>query len=415
MNIAIIGAGISGITAAEHLAEEHQVTLFESNSKIGGHADTHSINVEGKYIDVDTGFIVFNPENYPTFCSLLDKYNVHYQESDMSFAVSNQKSGFEYNATSIPQLFCQKSNLFRPRFYRMLYDIFRFYRESTELLNDQTDVSLGQYLEVKGYSQTFIDEHIIPMACALWSGDSQIILDFPAKYLIAFMNNHNMLKAFERPVWKTIKGGSKAYLEAFSKNAKFSIKVDSQIKSVKRTDDKVFIRVNDKELQFDKVIFSCHSDQALRILEHPSIEEKKVLGAIKYQKNFIQLHHDTSVLPKRKKAWASWNVLLNDKSQLQCTVSYYMNLLQSLDVNTPVIVSLNMQDAILPEKVWLEKTYSHPVYTKETIDAQKKKPLIQGNNNSYYCGAYWGWGFHEDGARSGLEAAEQLLSDIKRA
>lgn len=419
MKVAVIGGGISGLTAAERLASEAEVTLFEHANKLGGHADTQYIEVEAKAggkkkIAVDTGFIVFNPENYPTFYGLLQKYQVPYKDSDMSFAVSNKLTGLEYNAGTLNGLFSQRKNIVSPKFYRMLRDIFRFYREAGELLepsSEQGDITLGDYLRKNDYSQQFIDEHILPMACALWSGDSQVILDFPARYLVAFMNNHQMMQAFNRPIWKTIQGGSKAYVEAIASNAGFQVKLGCPISKVIRNHEKVWLHTAEGKQEFDYVIFACHSDQALKMIESASEAEHQILGAIRYQENQIILHSDTSLLPSKKRAWASWNVIIDEKTRQECTVSYYMNLLQSLDTPTPVIVSLNMSERVNPELVWKEVTYHHPVYTQATIDAQQNKHQIQGKHRSYYCGAYWGWGFHEDGARSGLEAAEQLLKD----
>ncbi|NVK21760.1 MAG: FAD-dependent oxidoreductase [Kangiellaceae bacterium] len=415
MKVAVIGSGISGLSAADCLASKHDVTVYEASPTIGGHADTHTIKVENKEIAVDTGFIVFNPENYPTFMSLLDKYGVAYKDSDMSFSVTNRITGLEYNATTLNKLFCQRRNLLNPKFYRMISDIFRFYKEGKELLNSSSDISLGQYLNDNNYSKIFIQDHIIPMTCALWSGDTRTIFEFPAKFLVAFMNNHNMMQAFDRPVWKTIAGGSRQYLNAISDNCNFTIQTDSKVECLTRDNDSVVLNVNGQNKRFDKVIFACHGDQVLDLLDNPSAEEQHVLQAIPYQKNIITLHSDSDVLPKRKSAWASWNVLIDERSSEQCTVSYYMNLLQSLETKVPVIVSLNMQEQIDANKVWKEITYHHPVYNKHTINAQKNLKLIQGKNNSYFCGAYWGWGFHEDGARTGKQAAEALLQDLAYA
>ncbi|AOE48966.1 NAD(P)/FAD-dependent oxidoreductase [Kangiella sediminilitoris] len=415
MKVAVIGAGISGISAAEYLSEHCEVTLFDKEDRVGGHADTQTIEIDGDTINVDTGFIVFNPENYPRFYELINKYNVNYQDSDMSFAVSNRLSGLEYNATSIKQLFCQKKNLLNPKFYRMIMDITRFYREAGELLKPEyptPEISLGDYLAQNHYGDYFIHEHIIPMASALWSGEADLIMEFPAKYLVSFMNNHKMMQVSERPVWKTITGGSKQYLKAITKQAAFKVRLGAVIKTIKRKDDTVTLVLDSSEERFDAVILACHSDQALKLLEQPSTLEDEVLSAIRYQKNEICLHWDERCLPKNRQAWASWNVIKDGKHTDKCTVSYYMNLLQSLPTEIPVIVSLNMNEDIDPSKVWKYIEYDHPVYTQATIDAQRKRSLIQGQNNTYFCGAYWGWGFHEDGARSGLEAAKELLSSI---
>ncbi len=415
MKVAIIGSGISGLSAACHLQDHVDVTVFEKDSRIGGHADTQTIEVDGKLIDVDTGFIVFNPDNYPTFMELIEKYQVDYQDSDMSFAVSNRINGLEYNASSLNQLFCQRSNLVKPSFYKMIGEIFRFYKEMKTLVATDNNIGLGDYLKQNRYSENFIQNHIIPMTCALWSGDVTKIMDFPARFLAAFMNNHKMLQAFDRPVWKTIAGGSKNYLAKISAKAQFRIRAGVQIKSVIRDSEGVSIQLQDSVERFDKVIFATHSDQALALMESPTKDENSVLGDIDYQDNTILLHRDPKVLPYKKSAWASWSVLVDEKSTELCRVSYYMNLLQSLDTEVPVIVSLNMEELIDSDKVWKKINYSHPIYNQKTIDAQKRRHLIQGKSHSYFCGAYWGWGFHEDGARSGKEAALQLLAEKANA
>ena len=414
MKVAVIGSGISGISAAEHLSDKCDVTLFEKNSKVGGHADTHTIDIYGHKVDVDTGFIVFNPDNYPRFLELLQKYDVEFQDSDMSFAVSNRLTGLEYNATSISKLFCQKRNLLNIKFYRMIADISRFYREAPSLLDDKDNtMSLGSYLKANKYGQYFVEEHIIPMASALWSGKADLIMDFPARYLVAFMCNHKMMQMTERPTWKTIVGGSKNYLNAIVNNASLKVSLNCSIKKVKRNHEGCVVEFSDgSHERFDKIIFACHSNQALRLLEQPSETESQVLSAIRYQRNEVCLHRDTATLPRNKSAWASWNVIKDESSKEQCTVSYYMNLLQSLPTKEPVIVSLNMNEKIDPDKVWKYLEYDHPVYTQETIEAQQFWSQLQGGMNSYYCGAYWGWGFHEDGAKSGFEAAHSLLKDI---
>lgn len=409
--IAVIGGGISGIVAAESLAEIYDVTLFEKDTRIGGHADTETIEVDGKQISVDTGFIVFNPDNYPTFMELIKKYNVPYKDSDMSFAVSDRVSGLEYNATSIGQLFTQKKNIFSFKFYRMIFEIFKFYKNAPSLLNDETEISLSDYLTKEGYSNYFITNHIIPMTCALWSGDTKTIMNFPAKYLVSFMHNHKMLQAFNRPVWKTIDGGSKEYISRVLSKKKFALSNGSEVVSVRR-EEKITVVTKDSERQFDKVVFCCHSDQVLKILDKPSLDETNILGAIAYQKNEIILHTDSSVLPQSEKAWASWNVLIDGRSSEQCRVSYCMNLLQGIECEKPIVVSLNQSDLISSEKILAQKEYHHPVYNQATIRAQKNRGLIQGKNNSYFCGAYWGWGFHEDGARSAKEAVKALLEDL---
>lgn len=417
-NIAVIGGGISGNTAAYYLSKQHNVTLFESASRLGGHTDTHQIIIDEKSYNIDTGFIVFNYLNYPNFTKLINELGVESQASNMSFSVQNLNSGLEYNATNLNKLFCQRRNILSPRFYRMLQDLIRFYREAPQLLETNIDITLGQYLEQNGYSKIFVDDHLIPMACALWSGPAESIRDFPAHYFVSFMHNHSMMNLLKRPEWRVIKGGSHTYVNAIEKQLqtnKANIVLNSKISAVSRSHDGVFIINNDKEHQFDAVFFATHSDQALKLLSDASHMEKDILSSIKYQTNQVLLHTDESVMPVNKKAWASWNVRVSAELNKRCTVNYHMNQLQSLDSETNFIVSLNNNDLINSSKVLVERIYDHPIYTNDTINAQERWQDINGVNKTWYCGAYWGWGFHEDGVSSALRAVEdfsEYLSNI---
>ena len=418
MKIAVIGGGISGLSAAYYLSNQHQVTLFEASNYLGGHTDTHEIRVAGEIYDIDTGFIVFNEQNYPNFSRLLAELNVESQPTTMSFSVSNVLSGLEYNATDLNRLFCQRRNLLSPRFYRMLWDLTRFYREAPTLLDSDDDsLSIGDYLQQHNYSDVFIDDHLLPMACALWSGPSVSIREFPARYFISFMHNHNMLNLTERPQWRVVKHGSKRYVDKLVASCPAEFHTAAVVQRISRDANGVTLRVNGESQRFDKVVIATHSDQALRLLDKPSQAEIDILGAIGYQQNDMLLHSDKRVLPNKKAAWASWNVRVCPELANQCTVNYHMNTLQGLDAPLEFIVSLNSDHLVDPAKVFLSRRYAHPVYNAATISAQKRWPQLAGDQHTYYCGAYWGWGFHEDGVNSALRVVEALqqtqdMSDV---
>ena len=409
MKIAIVGSGIAGIYAAHYLAKNHDVTIYEANDQLGGHTDTHQINLGGMEFAVDTGFIVFNEHRYLNFCQFLKELKVASKPSNMTFSVSDSATGLEYNATTLDKLFCQRSNLFRPRFYRMVLDIIRFYKEAPKLLeSDDDSLTLADYLQNNNYSQVFIDDHIIPMACALWSGPPNILQQFPARYFVAFMHNHEMLKLDGRPEWRTIEGGSSSYIKAFLNEFTGSVRLNSAVQSVQRNDHTVIVKTASDQLQYDQVVLACHSDQALALLADASVEEAEILGAMTYQQNDTVLHTDQSLMPKHPKAWASWNALKLSQNQTRCTVTYYMNLLQDLQAPEPLLVTLNCTDLIDPEKILVQRNYHHPVYTPKSLAAQKRRAEINGKNRTYYAGAYWGWGFHEDGAISAKEVINMI-------
>jgi len=409
VKLAVIGSGISGMASAWLASREHDVTLFEADDYIGGHTHTHDIDIGGKALRVDTGFIVFNPENYPLLCRLFDELGVDTQPTTMSFAVRNESSGLEYNATDIAGLFCQRRNLVSPRFLRMLRDIARFYREAPQLLDEDEDgPSLGDYLAQQRYSASFRDDHLLPMASALWSSPSGQVAHFPVKYLVRFMANHRMLQARDRPQWRVVKGGSNAYVRALRSRWHVRERVACAVTSVRRERDGVRVDSPGGSERFDQIVLACHSDQALGLLADPGDAERDILGAIRYQANDTVLHTDASVLPRRRAAWAAWNALVPETPGDQCTVSYCMNLLQSLDASEPIVVSLNSTARIAPQKILRRMRYAHPVYTHAAVRAQRRRHEIQGVNRTWFAGAYWGWGFHEDGMRSAVDVATGL-------
>ena len=412
MKIAVIGSGISGNVAAYHLNKTHDITVYEANDYIGGHTHTHDIRHKGKQYCVDTGFIVFNHKTYPNFIALLDELGVEEQLSTMSFGVKCDKSGLEYMGSTINSLFAQRRNIFRPSFWRMILDILRFNREATNLLQASSDdISLGDYLEQHKYSTVFINHYLVPMAAAVWSADLKLMFDFPARYLIRFFHNHGLLSVNDRPDWYVIKGGSKTYARALTRAFKDKIKLSTPVTQVERIDGGVRVTSSGGEETFDAVFFACHSDQALRMIKSPTDTEKQTLGAIKYQDNEVVLHTDASVMPKRKIAWAAWNYHLLEGYQSRVPVTYNMNILQSLDCEDQFCVTLNNTDAIDQSKVLKRLNYHHPIYTKESVAAQARHAEIN-TDRFYFCGAYWRYGFHEDGVVSALEAIKRFEAEI---
>src|SRR3989338_2350032 len=408
MRVAVIGTGISGMLAAYLLAPEHDLTVFEANDYIGGHTNTIKTEMDGKPYAVDTGFIVYNDWTYPNFIKLMAKLGVESQASSMSFSVKCEKTGLEYNGTSLNSLFAQRVNFFRPSFYLMIRDILRFNRESVSILDTGNEsVTLGEYLRENGYSKQFAEHYIIPMGSAIWSAAPEDMLKFPLYYFVRFFKNHGMLSVNERPQWRVIRGGSSRYVAALTQGFRDRIRLNSPVQAVRRFPDGVEVTPkNGKPEKFDKVIIAAHSDQALKMLADPSADEKKILGAMPYQENEAVLHTDASLLPKKRLAWASWNYHLLASKQARVSVTYNMNILQTLDSPRPFCVTLNRTPDIDPAKILRRITYHHPVYNAGSIEAQKHHALINGVNRTYFCGAYWGYGFHEDGVKSALEVAK---------
>lgn len=409
MQIAVVGSGIAGLASAWLLAREHEVTLFEANDYLGGHTHTHDVEVGGRRYAVDTGFIVFNPPHYPFLHKLFGELDVASQPTTMSFAVKNERSGLEYNATDLAGLFCQRRNLVSPRFWRMLADLKRFYRDAPALLDDpNAGPTLGEYLDEHRYSHAFAGDHLLPMASALWSSPSSQIMKFPAKYLVQFMANHQMLQMRDRPQWRVVKGGSQTYVRALRKNWRVRERLGCAATRVTRDVDGVTVQNPAGTERYDHVVLACHSDQALAVLGDAGVQEREILGAMRYQDNDTVLHTDADLLPRRRRAWAAWNAIVPRDDTQACTVSYCMNLLQSLDCAEPIVVTLNRTAQIAPQKILKRLRYQHPVYTQASVAAQKRKAEIQGVNRTWFAGAYWGWGFHEDGMRSAVDVANGL-------
>jgi predicted NAD/FAD-binding protein len=410
MKIAIIGSGISGLTAAYYLHKNHAITVFEAQDKVGGHTETHSIELTGKSWQVDTGFIVFNDWTYPNFIRLMDELGVKWQDSKMSFSVKCERSGLEYKGGDLNGLFAQRRNLIRPSFLKMIADILRFNQESPQWLESgDNETTLGDYLSERKFSDAFIRHYIIPMGAAIWSASEADMLRFPACYFLRFFQNHGMLQVRNRPVWRVIQGGSSNYLEPLTKGFKENIRLNSPIDSVSRDSHGVLLKPRACEAErFDAVILACHSDQALRLLADATAQEQAILAAIPYQENIAILHTDTSILPSSRRAWAAWNYHLPSQARDAVALTYNMNILQSLSAPQTFCVTLNYPEAINPQCILKRLIYHHPQYTLQSVAAQRRHGEISGVNNTYFCGAYWGFGFHEDGVCSALNVVDQI-------
>ena len=410
MKIAVIGTGIAGNVAAYHLSREHDITVFEAGAHIGGHTHTHAVEQAGRVYNVDTGFIVFNDWTYPNFIRLLDELGVDSQPSAMSFSVRDEQSGLEYNGTSLNSLFAQRRNLLRPSFWHMIRDILRFNREAPQLLQQPgNEISLGDYLAGHRYSREFIDHYVVPMGAAIWSTDPVSMQRFPARFFVRFFHNHGMLSVDVRPQWRVIRGGSARYVEKLTARFRDRIRLNTPVEWVRRLPGQVLIKARGLETErFDAVFIACHSDQALKILADARPQEREVLGAIPYQRNEAVLHTDTRLLPKKRLAWAAWNYHVLAQRHAPVALTYNMNILQSLDAPTPFLVTLNHSDAIDPDKIIQRIDYDHPLFTPRGVAAQARQRDINGPLDTYFCGAWWRNGFHEDGVVSALNALEHF-------
>lgn len=417
MRIAIVGAGIAGLVAAHRLHPEHDVTVYEASHHVGGHTNTVRVDLADETHWVDTGFIVHNDRNYPRFESLLGELGVATQPSRMSFSVSDGHGGFEYSGT--PRgVFAQRSHLTSRRFLRMLADLRRFNSEARSLLAGPPDrgPSLRELLGRGGYSEWFVERLIVPQAAAVWSADPQQMWSFPAAFLAHFFHNHGMLGFTDRPRWRTVTGGSRRYVEEITRPLTGRIRTSAPVRAVTRGAGSVEVAAEGCQTErFEEVVIAAHSDQALAILTDASPRERELLGAIPYRHNEAVLHTDASIMPRRRAAWASWNYHLTPRPAAGAQLTYWMNNLQSLRTRTNFFVTLNRSDQIEPAKVIRRISYAHPVFTPEGAAAQRRHAEISGVNRTHYCGAYWRWGFHEDGVVSALRALERVGKAAARA
>jgi predicted NAD/FAD-binding protein len=412
MRIAIVGAGVSGLVVAHLLHERHEVTVFEAAGYAGGHANTVRVDTPNETHEIDTGFIVFNDRNYPSFERLLERLSVASQPSTMSFGVSDGTGDFEYSGASPNGLFANRRHLLAPWFHRMVADLARFNRAARELLvleDARRDLPLAEWLERQSFSRAFIDRLIVPQASAVWSADPRQMWSFPARFLAEFFDHHGMLGFRGRPRWRTVRGGSKRYVEALLARFSGRVRLSTPVQEITREADHVLVRPAGGEAErFDEVVLATHSDQALALLRDAGPREREILGAIPYQENEAVLHTDVRLLPRRRRAWASWNYHLVSEAVGRATVTYHMNRLQSLRAEREFCVTLNRSEAIDSAKVIRTIAYAHPVYTAAGVEAQKRFEEINGHRRTHFAGAYWGSGFHEDGVRSAMRVAERL-------
>jgi predicted NAD/FAD-binding protein len=407
MRVAVIGAGISGMVAAYHLCREHEVTVFEAAPYAGGHTHTVEVESHGATFAIDTGFIVHNEWTYPNFVALLKELEVPSSDTSMSFSVHCEASGLEYNGTSLNGLFAQRLNLLKPSFLRMVSDILSFNREAQALLRAGSNLNLGEFLYRQRYSPAFLKHYILPMGAAIWSCGEADILNFPAEFFLRFFANHGFLSVSDRPMWRVIDGGSQAYVKRLTAPYRHRLRLATPVASIERRAHQVHVRLKDGSVEHvDRLILACHSDEALRLLDDASAAERDILGAIPYQRNEVLLHTDRRLLPRSRRAWAAWNYHLPRTPIGKATVTYNMNILQHLKSEEQFLVSLNVSERVDPTRVLGRFVYHHPVFNREALAAQNRRGEIDGVNRTHVCGAYWGYGFHEDGVASALTCLE---------
>jgi len=413
MRVAIIGTGIAGNIAAYKLRDDHDITVYESASYVGGHTNTVDVVENGKALAVDTGFIVFNDKTYPNFIRILDEIGQASQASVMSFSVQAGSGKLEYCGSNLNALFAQRSNLLKPSFHRMIRDILRFNREAPGAAELNGDQPLGSYLSSRGFSREFTDHYLVPMAAAIWSAEPVSVPDMPLQFLVQFFRNHGLLQLKDRPQWRVIKGGSREYVEKLVAGHRDRIRLGAAVQGIRRHTDGVEVVSAGGDIEwYDSVFVACHSDQALAMLADATDVERDVLGAIGYQRNEAVLHTDKALMPSRRNAWAAWNYHVPSERHDHVSVTYHMNTLQSLDVKTDYLVTLNNTDAIDPDKILKRIEYEHPMYTLESVGAQQRQAEINVDR-TFFCGAYWRNGFHEDGVVSALNAVEHFEERLR--
>lgn len=409
MKIAIIGSGISGLTAARALYAEHEITLYEARARLGGHTHTVAVQRPENTYQVDTGFIIYNTQTYPNFCRMMNDIGVVGQPTIMGFSVKCEQTGLEYNSESIRQLFAQKRNLVNPRFWRMIQDLLRFQRTAADHLEDgKGEIPFGDYLKAEGFSDIFIEKFIVPMGSALWSSSYAQMFRFPAKFFIRFFKNHGLLTIRDHPQWLVVPGGSSRYVERLIEPFAERIRYHSPVKAVEDEGHQVRVFTADDEATYDAVVMACHADQALQLLQNPSRQASTLLGAFPYQRNDVVLHTWDPILPRKRSAWASWNYHIPAQMPDLACLTYNMNILQSIQAPVTFCVTLNYPNPIPESHVIQRLVYHHPVFTPEGVAAQQEHDTLNRAGNIVYCGAYWRYGFHEDGAWSALQAIEHL-------
>ena len=415
MKIAIIGSGVSGLTAAHMLHKQHDISVFESGSYIGGHVNTIDVEDNGKVLGIDTGFIVFNDWTYPNFDKLIEKLDIKIQNTEMSFSVRCARSDFEWSGSGLKSLIFNSDNWNKTKAYKIFIEMLRFNKLSkTLLLANDFDISLGEFLNRNNFSDEFIHYYILPMGAAIWSSEPNKIREFPAQSFLHFFMNHGLLNLKHRPQWKSIVGGSKQYVTELTIPFKNKIHLNSAVQQVRRVAGRIEIFAKNRSPEyFDHVIFACHSDQALKLIEYPSNDEQNILGGIRFSRNLAILHTDSSLMPKRKSSWSSWNYFVPKKEQSSVTVTYYMNRLQNLKTKKDYFVTLNQKEYLKESDIIKTINYTHPIFDSAAIKAQQKHDLINGIQQTWYCGAYWRNGFHEDGVWSAIQTVNKLNKYIE--
>jgi uncharacterized protein len=414
MRICIVGTGISGLVAAHGLHREHELCIYEAAPRLGGHTHTVDVNGTAGPLAIDTGFIVFNEKTYPGFCALLRELDVSWKTSDMSFSVSCAKTGLEYNGTDLNGLFAQRKNLVRPKFWRMVRDISRFYREAPSVLERPDDgTTLGEYLDENDYSDLFVHKHLVPMGAAVWSATAATMRNFPLRFLVQFFHNHGFMQVSNRPEWLVVAGGSREYIDPLTRPFKDRIHLDHSVSRIERTPTGVRVRTNrgDDDV-FDRVILATHADTSLRVLADATDLEREVLQSFEFQRNEVLLHKDPNLMPKRQRAWASWNYHVRESDQGLPAVTYWMNRLQRVDSTDDYFVTLNRSESVDDRNVLGSYVYHHPIFTNETTRAQQRHSEIDGKDGVHFCGAYWRYGFHEDGVQSAYRVIENIKSEV---
>ncbi|MBU2925879.1 FAD-dependent oxidoreductase [Colwellia sp. 1_MG-2023] len=417
-HIAIIGSGISGLTAAYLLSKKNHVTVFEKNDRIGGHTATVDIEKNGQSFAIDTGFIVFNDKTYPNFLALLSEIGIGKQATQMSFSVHNCQTGMEYNGHNLNTLFAQRRNLFRPKFWGLVTEILRFNKQCKAIFDSQSyqdGMTLGQFLTENNFSDFFAEHYILPMGAAIWSSSLSQMEDFEFRFFVQFFHNHGLLNIADRPQWYVIPKGSRSYLKPLCQPFENNIKLNADISGISRSDNKVHLHFNQNPSEsFDDVVVACHSDEALALLNDATEDETAILSAMPYSENSVILHTDKTLLPKREKAWASWNYQLSQDRSKAASVTYNMNILQGIESENTFCVTLNQKEDIDPNLILREFTYHHPIFSSESIQAQQQRDKICGINQTHFAGAYWHSGFHEDGVRSAIEVAKRFGCSLEQ-
>jgi predicted NAD/FAD-binding protein len=414
MRIAVVGSGISGNLAARILASKHPVDVYESSSHVGGHAHTLGVQAYGQDVAVDVAFMVLNRRTYPNFCRMLELLGVQTQDSDMSLSVRCLRTGLEYQGSSLSGLFAQRRNLVRGSFYRMIADILRFNRHAIEFCRaGDEQLSLGEFLTTIGVGREFRQQYLIPMSAAIWSANPKSLDGYPARFILGFMRNHGLLQLLDRPQWLTIAQRSHRYVSELMRPLRDRVFTDSPVCSIRRADDGALLSFSDREAaQYDHVVLACHADQSLKLLTDASSAERDVLRGFPYQSNMAVLHTDDSVLPTRRRAWASWNYHIPAEPTEYVSVTYDLNRLQTLGLPGPLCLTLNPNCEVNPQKILQRFEFQHPVFSRESIESQRRFDEINGRNQVSFCGAYWGYGFHEDGVNSALAVTRPFGLDL---